>query len=139
MGLPNRLAIEGEDLVIRRYSTGSLGLGPLVNCRRGIWEGIKAFFSVAPLPVVCIPPGARLLLRDIPEALQQKFALEKDEEVTFSQSGALVDGYRDTIRFRNNTEILVQQLRPGQRVHVLNLSLAEVTETLNQETAVPIR
>ncbi len=69
MGLPNRLAIEGEDLVVRRYSTGSLGLGPEVKSRRGIWESMKSFFLVAPLPVVCVPPGTRLLLRRYPGTL----------------------------------------------------------------------
>jgi hypothetical protein len=139
MGLPNRLANEGENLVVRRYSTGSLGLGPEVKSRRGIWEGVKSFFLVAPLPVVCVPPGAKLLLRDIPEPVQERFGLQKDEDVVLTQTGALVDGYRDTIRFRNNTEMLIQQLRPGQRVRVLDLSLAETRDTIDQDITIPLR
>ena len=57
-GVPNRLAVEGEHLVACRFSTGSMGLtsgdGPL-------WE-----WWFKQTPAVCVPPGARLLLRDIP-------------------------------------------------------------------------
>ncbi|HEX5081775.1 MAG TPA: hypothetical protein VFY40_07010, partial [Blastocatellia bacterium] len=34
---------------------------------------------------VCIPPGARLSLQDLPERLQREFDVGPNEEVTFTQ------------------------------------------------------
>ena len=133
MGLPNRLATEGEDLVVHHYSTGSMGLGPAVAPPQGFWATVKAFFSSAPVPVVCIPPGARLLLRDIPVPLQNEFGVGPEEEVLFTQTGALVNSHRDTIRFRNRKEVLLQRLHAGQRVRVLDLSTAETRIPAREE------
>ena len=133
MGLPNRLAAQGEDLVVHHYSTGSMGLGPAVAAPQGFWATVKAFFSPAPVPLVCVPPGARLLLQDIPERLQTELSVGPVEEVVLTQTGALTNSYRDTIRFRNAREILLQRLAAGQRVRVLDLSLAEVPEPVWEE------
>jgi len=91
MGLPNRLATDGEDLVVHHYNTGSMGLGPAVPPPQGFWATVKAFFDPAPVPVVCVPPGARLLLRDIPVPLQVKLGVGPEEEVVLTQTGALVN------------------------------------------------
>jgi hypothetical protein len=71
---------------------------------------------------VCIPPGARLLLHDIPEEVQNSFGLEAAEEVTFTQLTAKAYAYRDAILFENGREVLLQQLKKGQRVTVLQLA-----------------
>src|SRR6266540_4155049 len=64
-GIPNRLAVEGEQLVIHRFPA-SLGLASLCPPLAESWS--------EKVPVaVCIPPGARLFLRDIPEDLQSRF------------------------------------------------------------------
>jgi len=81
------------------------------------------FFPPTPpqCPAVCIPPGARLLVRDIPEKLQKSLALAGGvEEVVFTQIGTA--GFRDAIRFPNGAELLLQRLTEGQRVRVLALS-----------------
>ena len=52
-GVPNRLAVEGEQLVVHRFSTGSVGLA----------SPCSSLSSKE--TAVCIPPGARLRLRDI--------------------------------------------------------------------------
>src|SRR5438270_9034558 len=78
MAVPNRLAREGEELVAHRFPTGSLGLaapddlkklaGPAAPARRTWWNAVKEFLNppkMEPVPAVCIPPGARLELRDI--------------------------------------------------------------------------
>src|SRR5437899_13064216 len=71
-GLPSRLAVEGEQLVVHRFPTGSLGLAsPCPSVSR--WRATKQ------IPAVCIPPGARLLLRDIPKGLQQQFSVRGTE------------------------------------------------------------
>ncbi len=76
-------------------------------------------------PAVCVPPGARLLVRDIPARLQLELGLESEaEKVVFTQTSASAS-FRDAIRFRNGTDLLLQRLSEGQRVHVLALSSEE--------------
>jgi hypothetical protein len=99
----------------------------------GFWPKLKEFFDpqMPPaIPAVCIPPGARLLIRDIPEKLQQECGFRKDlEEAVFTQITAAVNTYRDALRFQNGSEVLLQRFAVGQRVRVLNLSAAEEQAT----------
>lgn len=137
MAVPNRLAREGEDLICHRFPTGSLGLASPADLKRateppprkGLWGCIANFFDPpmqpAPIPAVCIPPGARLQLLDISERIQQYAGVSEVEEVTFTQISASVNSYRDAVRFRNGQEVRLQELREGQRVKVLDLSSAE--------------
>jgi len=138
MAVPNRLAREGEELVSHRFPTGSLGLAspadvkraadPPLPARRGLWCAVKEFFNppkIASVPAVCIPPGARLQLRDIPSRLQNEMGVGPAEIVTFTQISAAVNSYRDAVRFENGRELRLQELREGQRVRVLDLSAAE--------------
>jgi hypothetical protein len=111
-GVPNRLAEEGERLVVCRFSTGSIGLTSDASLLRSLFKET---------PAVCVPPGARLLLRDIPKDLQCQFDVQATEEVTFVQLSAEAYRYRDAVRFRNGREVLLQRLKYGQRVEVLNL------------------
>jgi len=114
-GIPSRLAVEGEQLVVHRFSTGSLGLAsPCPSLSR--WRAAKQ------TPAVCIPPGARLLLRDIPKGLQQQLSVRGAEEVAFVQRSATPYQFRDAVRFNNGREILLQDLQCGQQVEVLSLS-----------------
>ena len=118
-GIPNRLAVEGEQLVVHRFSTGSLGLAS--PCSQLLSKGRGT-------PAVCIPPGARLRLRDIPEALQLRLGLNATEEVTFVQLSAEAYQYRDAVRFQNGREILLQRLGCGQQVEVLSLASGDIPE-----------
>ncbi len=85
-GLPNRLAQEGEDLVAHRFPTGAIGLtSPAELCRmadstkpqkKGFWSLIKSAFmppGMPEIPAVCVPPGAKLRMLDIPANLQTFF------------------------------------------------------------------
>src|SRR5258708_21966518 len=118
MAVPNRLAREGEDLVSHRFPTGSLGLAspndlkraadPPAPARRTIWCSIKEFFNPPksePVPAVCIPPGARLQLHDIPARLQHEIGVGPVETVTFTQITAAVNSYRDAVRVTNRREV----------------------------------
>lgn len=140
MALPNRLAVCGDELVVHRFELGSLGLASaseVSNLEKereippnlSFFERLKKWFY-PPAPnsctAVCIPPGASLLLRDIPEKMQQIFCLQGPvQEVTFTQLGTV--GFRDAVRFRNGTEVLLQRLSEGQRVRVLALSAEDST------------
>jgi hypothetical protein len=130
MGISNRLAVEGEELVVHRFSTGSLGLRLAPTQPLGFWASIKNVFSVVPPPVVCVPPGARLMLRDIQASLQADLRVGPEEEVVFTQVTAVANAYRDAVRFRSGQQVLVQKLRTGQRVRVLDLSSAEAAEPI---------
>jgi hypothetical protein len=114
---PNRLAVEGEQLVVHRFDTQSIGLAP---ADRG--QKTNLFCSC---PAVCVPPGARLLLRDIPEDLQRRLSAGDVEEVIFVQLSIKEFVHRDAIRFANGREVLLQRLPCGLRVDVLSLGEAE--------------
>jgi hypothetical protein len=97
-------------------------------CRKSVWRRLAEFFDpprTEPVPAVCIPPGARLQLQDISERMQQELAVGPAEEVTFTQISAAVNSYRDAVRFKNGREVRLQELREGQRVKVLDLSVAD--------------
>jgi hypothetical protein len=135
MAVPNRLAREGEELITHRFPTGSLGLAspadlqrtPKAAARRSFWTAFREFFQPAEtvaVCAVCIPPGARLRLEDVPVRLQTELRVGQVEEVTFTQLTASAHSYRDAVRFANGRELRLQELREGQRVRVLDLSLA---------------
>ena len=137
MAVPNRLAQQSEDLVVYRFCTGSLGLASPADvhriatpstARRGFWCAVKEFFNpthLKPVPAVCIAPGTRLELQDVPVRLQRDLGVGEVEEVTFTQITAAANSYRDAVRFSNGREVRLQELREGQRVRVLDISVAE--------------
>src|SRR5260370_38622061 len=122
-GVPSRLAVEGEQLVVHPFPTGSVGLAS--PCSQPLSKGTLA---------VCIPPGARLRLRDIPHALQLRFSLNATEEVTFVQLSAEAYQYQDAVRFQNRREILLQRLGGGQQLAVLALASGDIPEKRHRWT-----
>lgn len=135
MGFPNRLALTGEELVVHRFPTNSLGLvSPsnlisLASCSQpapvGFWSVLKGWFKIqTPTPVVavCIPPGSKLQLHGIPARLRDHLKVGLDEEVTFTQITSEAYEHRDAVRFGNGRELLLQRLIVGQRVGVLNVA-----------------
>jgi hypothetical protein len=145
-GIPNRLAAEGEELVVHKFSTGSMGLAspadlPVCEAKespkgsrqvsfwQGFWERVKSFFEPsrppATAPAVCIPPGAQLILKDIPADMQRQCRVSQEESVFFTQLSVDVNSYRDAIRFNNGFQLRLQDLRQGMRVQVLSLAGVE--------------
>jgi hypothetical protein len=132
----NRLAQEGETLVVHRFVSNTLGLISPADLqmttndktdqrRPGFWSSLKDFFT-APTEnavAVCVPPGAQLLLQDIPARLQQKLNVREEEIVVFTQLSAEANKHRDAVRFRDGREILLQEFREGQRAFVISVSL----------------
>jgi len=121
---PNRLAKEGEHLIIHRFQTQSLGLAP--ERRR-----FREILFPGCVPAVCVPPGTKLLLHDIPEKIQRSLGVDPVEVVTFVQKSPDAFVYRDAVRFSTGDEILLQCLERGQRVDVL--SLCEEEEAQHSE------
>ncbi len=140
MTVPNRLAENGEYLVVYKFPTGSRGFISLPDWRKtqeqatsdtrqGFWQTLKQSFLSLPrassIPAVCIPPGARLRLQDISTCLQRDLGTGPVEDVTFTELTAIVNSYRDAVLFENGRHVLLQELNEGQRVKVLDLSSAE--------------
>src|SRR5260370_5837551 len=112
---PNRLAEEGDQLLTCRFSSGTLGLtSQCVNLKEILWP--------IQTTAVCVPPGARLLLQDIPGHLQRSLHVGEVEEVIFIEQSVEAFTHRDAVRFGNGRQVLLQELRCGQRVDVLSLS-----------------
>jgi len=135
-GIPNRLAVEGEELLVHRFPTHSIGLAsradllpPTIRTpgEQNIWQRIRNFFAPAidqPNAVaVCIPPGARLQLRNIPSDLQRRLNIGEEESVTFMQTSAETT-YRDAVCFSNGRQVLLQRLTEGIPAKVVSLSSA---------------
>lgn len=144
MALPNRLAVSGEELVSHRFQTGAIGLisrveGKLIEAAarpKGIVRRLRFLLNppnTRQCTAVCVPPGARLSVRDIPSQLQREIGMQGDvQEVVFTQTGAGI-GFRDAIRFSNGREISLQRLSEGQRVRVHSLSsVDESTPALDE-------
>ena len=151
MSVPNRLAREGEELIVHRFCTGTIGFAPAADLQtriessgrepRTYWSILMEAVSppkTQPVTAVCIPPGARLLLRDVPERLQTDLGVGLREEVTFTEITPAAYRYRDAVRFRNGREILLQQLSEGQHARVGTLSLTDTTKPI-EEALVSVR
>jgi hypothetical protein len=103
MSLPNRLAVGGEELIVRRFELRAIGLASVADVDRA--------------QRTCEPP----------DRLQRDLNLQSAmQEVVFTQIGTT--GFRDAIRFENGVELLLQRLSEGQRVRVLALSAEEEPE-----------
>jgi hypothetical protein len=57
--------------------------------------------------------------------LQEALSVSAAEEVTFIQQSAEAYRYRDAVRFENGCELLLQELKCGQRVDVLRLAATD--------------
>jgi hypothetical protein len=133
MSIPNRLAAAGEELVTHRFQSGSMGLASPETRPTGFWAALKRSFSPPTIPAVCIPPGAKLMLQEIPVSMQRQIGVNSEEEVTFTQITAADNNYRDAVRFANGREVRLQELCEGIRVHVLDLCGAEASLPLWEE------
>jgi hypothetical protein len=152
MGLPNRLAVKEEELVVHRFPTGSLGLaapsdlapsGSSMGRPKSFWATVKSFLNPpAPASVraVCIPPGATLVAEDIPASVQRALGVGRIELVTFtlitphnrSVQCEAAGSYRDAVRFRNGREMRLQDLHEGQRMWVMDLAGTETSTPLRE-------
>jgi hypothetical protein len=151
-GLPNRLAMEGEELEVHKFSTGSMGLRAPVHIElkpveefvyKSPWDRVKHFFrsmALATEPrsaitetVVCMPPGADLILKGIPSYLQRRYAVQEDEGVKFMQISANVNSYRDAVQFENGRTVGLQELPEGMRIEVLSLARVFATSLPDAE------
>jgi hypothetical protein len=126
-GIENRLAEEGEILVVHRFYTGSKGLTSPVYLKpseqpKGWIAALKMFAAQPRVCAVCIPDGAKLMLRGISPALQKAHGFTTTEAVIFRQLSANAATYRDAVEFNNGVTVRLQELEEGQSIEVLALS-----------------
>jgi len=134
---PNRLVREAEQLMVYKFPTGSLGLASVPDVQRyemelqqapklTLWQRFMCCLQLdsaeSKIPAVCVPPGAHLILKAIPHPMRQRYGLEREEGVVFTQISADVNSYRDAVRFSNGVQIRLQELQEGQLVEVLSLA-----------------
>ena len=125
----NRLAVEGEELTIYRFPTGTLGFTSPGELQQPALRGWRAWFSPRQVPcAVCIPPGAQLVLKDIPARLQSGLGVCMEEDVIFVQTSMDAGRHRDAVRFNNHQQVLLQRLAEGQRALVISLGGATTFE-----------
>lgn len=146
MNLPNRLAVEGEQLVVHRFPSGSKGLAspadlaPKVDARRSLWRAIKELLNpeTCSTPAVCIPPSTRLELHDIGEHMRRAYGLQPEEPCVFEQLSAEANTYRDALRFQNGCRVRLQDVPEGQRVTVLDAPPADYEAPLTDWSREPV-
>jgi hypothetical protein len=92
-----------------------------------LWQRLTECFwcSSEPRPVVCIPPGALLRLKNLPQNLRSQFGLSACEDAVFTQLSAEGNQHRDALQFENGTTMSLQLLPEGQTAIVLRLSSTE--------------
>lgn len=122
----NRLAEEGENLVVQQFSTNSKGLA-----------SPSGFLATQEQEcAVCIPPGAKLRMRGIPRHIRRQYNVGRTEDVTFVELDVRVNHYRDAVEFRNGSKVLINSLDPGIQFAVLSLAGSEErTPIAERETA----
>jgi hypothetical protein len=133
-GLPNRLAVEGEEVVTHRFPSGSLGMASPLDIavqnrlqprtgRETWWRAVKRWLSAEvgyhEVTAVCIPPGTRLLMARIPDVMRRQFALDVLQSVTFTQLSMEAFWYRDAIQFDDGRQIILQAFPEGVLFEVL--------------------
>jgi hypothetical protein len=127
-GIKNRLAEEGETLVVHRFHTGSKGLTSPAYIKRtekpkGALAFLKSMFAAPPVEcAVCVPDGAKLTILGISPALQLAHDLCASEAATFRQLSADAASYRDAVEFRNGVKVRLQDFEEGQSVEISALS-----------------
>lgn len=141
----NRLAEEGEELVVHRFETGARGFASVKDLelptgkkeeKHCWWSSVKNWLSSIsspPVSAICIPPGARLLLTNVPTEAQEALDIGPSEIAVFTEISNRSYSYRDALILSNGTQVLLQDLAKGTRAVVLSLSSDASEEFANEE------
>jgi hypothetical protein len=144
-----RLAEEGEELILHKFETGTLGFAAVADITKAeaalratpdtFWAKVKDLFrGRAPVsfPAICVPPGTRLLLSDLPVTVQKSLYVEPSETVIFTQISERAYSYRDALLLPNGTRVLLQDLPEGIHALVLSMSPESLSRPVQEELRV---
>lgn len=143
-GIANRLAEDGEVLVVHRFHTGSKGLTSPeylkpIEPPKGLMAILKrAFAAQSRVCAVCIPDGAKLVLHGISPTFQRTHGFSPSEAVTFRQLAPDAHAYRDAVEFKNGVRVRLQELEEGQNIEVWALSSEKPDGRDEKRMAVPV-
>jgi hypothetical protein len=145
----NRLAEEGEELVLYKFETGTLGFASLSELMEletstpartgGFWSVFKDCIlgrHPSRLRAICIPPGAQLLLIHVPRSVQMSFDIGVSSVVVFTELPGRSYSYRDAILLPNGTRVLLQDLPEGLHALVLSISPEPSAKSANENEEV---
>jgi hypothetical protein len=146
----SRLAEEGEDLVLHKFDTGSLGFAAatdLIQCEAAREKDSSSFWGLMRdwlllprrterIPVVCVPPGAQLLVSGIPAGVQVCLCVQSSEIAVFTELHSRNYSYRDALLLPNATRVLLQDLPEG--IHATVLSTSSDSSTQEENFAVRV-
>ena len=132
----NRLACESDDLVLHRFNTGSLGFCAVAelqqeNDRSPLSRGWSSFLhwlfprKQCGITAVCIPPGARLLVSEVPATARPFWGALELKTVDFTQLSERSYAYRDALRLPDGETVLLQKLPEGLRAKVMAMAPEE--------------
>ena len=87
---------------------------------------------------MCVPPGTRLVLSNIPENLRRRFDLGHERAVVLTQISSEFNSYRDAVRLPGGCELRLQDLREGMVAHLVSVAGAseDATPALRKESLV---
>jgi len=141
----NRLAEEGEELILHRFEAGTLGFASVSDLikldstkkskRDSIWTSMRDWLfpqRSEALPAICIPPGTCLLLTDVPRNVQRILCIAPSEVVVFTELSHRSHFYRDALLLTNGTRVLLQDLPEG--IHAIVLSTSSESSVMPVHT-----
>ena len=136
----NRLAQTGELLVTYRFENGTIGFASAdevdaleANVDRknpGFWSVVGGLFPKqenrpAPVTIVCIPPGSRLVVSQLPAGSTQSALFTPLDEMTFIELETSQQRYRGAFRLRSGGILLLQCVEEGVCFRVISTELRE--------------
>jgi len=134
--IQQRLASEGEELVVHRFETGSIGFASAhdvqeeaAHCptRGGRFHSFINWLrlgSRSTITAVCIPPGTSLLLK-VPEDAQSVSGVPNLNKVIFDELSTESYAHHDVLRLPDGRQIFLRDLTEGIRATVLSLDSSE--------------
>jgi len=125
-GLPNRLAVKEEELITHRFRTGSIGLATPKDVQTE--EECKKIYGLSgphAAPAICVPPGSRLVVQNMPWMHRWMLNAQCGQEVVFVQLDPEINKHRDSIQFPNGRTLLLKDIPEGILFKVLSVTSQE--------------
>lgn len=123
--IPTRLATEGQKLVTHTFPDGAAGFISSMDCFSRRRRFLHIFRRPEPVSAIYVPFGTRLILKNIPAPIQEKYRVQPEEGAIFVLMHRTFDSCRDGLRFANGREIHLRELPAGMPLEVLSLAGTE--------------